>query len=118
VSDIFTRFSLSKNSSIPPFFLSLQAYSFFSCSIKEKQAEMSEPKDQAFKLFGKTIQVPEISVTTATTTDDDDDDDSQDQDRPSYANSSLDETNITDDYNNNDKRDHGEEDTETDDKVK
>ncbi|KAL9380943.1 hypothetical protein Peur_026600 [Populus x canadensis] len=77
---------------------------------------MSEPKDQAFKLFGKTIQVPEISVTTATTTDDDDDDDSQDQDRPSCANSSLDETNITDDYNNNDKRDHGEEDTETDDK--
>ncbi|KAJ6860767.1 cyclic dof factor 2-like [Populus alba x Populus x berolinensis] len=77
---------------------------------------MSEPKDQAFKLFGKTIQVPEISVTTATTTDDDDDDDSQDQDRPSCANSSLDDTNITDDYNNNDKRDHGEEDTETDDK--
>ncbi|KAG5226933.1 cyclic dof factor [Salix suchowensis] len=80
---------------------------------------MSEPKDQAFKLFGKTIQVPEISDTTTTTTtaeDDDGDDDSQDQDRPSCANSSLDETNTTDDYNNNDKRDDGDEDAETDDK--
>ncbi|CAK7327970.1 unnamed protein product [Dovyalis caffra] len=75
-----------------------------------KQAEMSEPKDPAIKLFGKTIQVPEFSITTTTS----DDDDSQCQDRPSCANSSpLDETSTD---NNNNNRDLGEEDIETDDK--
>uniref|UniRef100_A0A6N2LBX0 Dof-type domain-containing protein n=1 Tax=Salix viminalis TaxID=40686 RepID=A0A6N2LBX0_SALVM len=59
---------------------------------------MSEPKDQAFKLFGKTIQVPEISDTTTTTTTAEDDDDQYNCD-----------------YNNS-KRDDGDEDAETDDK--
>ncbi|KAG6777622.1 hypothetical protein POTOM_017447 [Populus tomentosa] len=67
---------------------------------------MLEPKDPAIKLFGKTIQVTEISSTTTT-----DNDDSQDQDRPSCASSSLCDTDT-----DNNKRDHGEEDIEADDK--
>jgi len=68
---------------------------------------MLEPKDPAIKLFGKTIQVTEISSTTTT-----DNDDSQDQDRPSCASSSL-----YDADSDNNKSYHGEEDIEADDKV-
>ncbi|KAJ6707833.1 hypothetical protein OIU85_028131, partial [Salix viminalis] len=74
---------------------------------------MLEPKDPAIKLFGKTIQVTEISVTTAvaptTTTTTTYIDDSQDQDRISCADSSLCDTDT-----DNNKRDHGEEVIEAD----
>lgn len=74
---------------------------------------MLEPKDPAIKLFGKTIQVTEISVTTTVaTTTTTYIDDSQDQDRISCADSSLCDTDT-----DNNKRDHGEEDIEADDKV-
>ncbi|KAJ8750139.1 hypothetical protein K2173_014054 [Erythroxylum novogranatense] len=60
---------------------------------------MSEPKDPAIKLFGKTIPLPEISqgLTTTTTTTDSTcggglDGDNQDQDRPSRPGSSPDES--------------------------
>ncbi|KAJ6766244.1 DOF-TYPE ZINC FINGER DNA-BINDING FAMILY PROTEIN [Salix purpurea] len=72
---------------------------------------MLEPKDPAIKLFGKTIQVTEISVTTAVATTTTFIDDSQDQDRVSCADSSLCDTDT-----DNNKRDHGEEDIEADDK--
>ncbi|KAF2313612.1 hypothetical protein GH714_012392 [Hevea brasiliensis] len=62
---------------------------------------MSEPKDPAIKLFGKTIPLPEIAQggTSSTTNTCGGagsfvvDDDSQDQDRPSCASSSLEESN-------------------------
>ncbi|KDP27160.1 hypothetical protein JCGZ_19859 [Jatropha curcas] len=64
---------------------------------------MSEPKDPAIKLFGKTIPLPEIShggtgtsTASAATSGGGSismDDDSQDQDRPTCASSSLEESN-------------------------